>query len=146
MIGATTGFVIGVTSAGSGTLIAIMLIALFRLSPRRVVGTDIFHAAVLLWAASIAHIIFGNVDFALAGSILIGSVPGVLLGAQLSSKAPTGLLRIALGVVLVASGITLTAKGDISVVPPAAAVTALLFGAFLATSAYIRRTRVPQPS
>ena len=146
VIGATTGFVIGVTSAGSGTLIAIMLIALFRLSPRRVVGTDIFHAAVLLWAASFAHIIAGNVDFSLAGSILIGSIPGVLIGSQLSGKAPVGLLRVALGVVLVASGVTLAAKGDTSVVPGAAAVTAVLFGAFLAAQYYVRRSRVPQPS
>ena len=53
--GLTTGFVIGLTSAGSGTLIAIILIAVFRLTPQRVVGTDIFHAAVLLWAAGAAH-------------------------------------------------------------------------------------------
>ncbi len=65
--GATTGFVIGLTSAGSGTLIAISLIAIFRLTPQRVVGTDVFHAAVLLWAAGIAHWIGGNIDFALAG-------------------------------------------------------------------------------
>src|SRR6476619_3596761 len=57
LIGATTGFVIGITSAGSGTVIAILLITVFRLTPRRVVGTDIFHAAILLWAAGIAHII-----------------------------------------------------------------------------------------
>ena len=68
--GVTTGFVIGLTSAGSGTLIAIILIAVFRLTPQRVVGTDIFHAAVLLWAAGIAHWVGGNVDFGLAGNIL----------------------------------------------------------------------------
>ena len=66
--GVTTGFVIGLTSAGSGTLIAIILIAVFRLTPQRVVGTDIFHAAVLLWAAGIAHWVSGNVDFGLAGN------------------------------------------------------------------------------
>ena len=59
----TCGFVIGLTSAGSGTLIAIALIAIFRLTPQRVVGTDIFHAAVLLWAAGAAHWIGGNIDF-----------------------------------------------------------------------------------
>ena len=75
--GMTTGFVIGLTSAGSGTLIAIALIAIFRLTPQRVVGTDVFHAAVLLWAAGIAHWIGGNIDFLLAGTILVGSIPGV---------------------------------------------------------------------
>ena len=98
--GMTTGFVIGLTSAGSGTLIAIALIAIFRLTPQRVVGTDIFHAAVLLWAAGIAHWIGGNVDFVLAGTILVGSIPGVILGTNLSVKAPQKFLRYALAIVL----------------------------------------------
>ena len=68
--GVITGFVIGLTSAGSGTLIAIALIAIFRLTPQRVVGTDVFHAAVLLWAAGAAHWVGGNIDFLLAGTIL----------------------------------------------------------------------------
>ena len=76
LIGATTGFVIGITSAGSGTVIAILLIAVYRLAPKKVVGTDVFHAAILLWAAGIAHWVGGNVDFVLAGNILIGSIPG----------------------------------------------------------------------
>ncbi|HEX6987286.1 MAG TPA: sulfite exporter TauE/SafE family protein, partial [Planctomycetaceae bacterium] len=91
--GVTTGFVIGMTSAGSGTLIAIILIAVFRLTPQRVVGTDIFHAAVLLWAAGIAHWVTGNVDFGLAGNILLGSVPGVLIGGRLAFKSGKNLLR-----------------------------------------------------
>ena len=74
-IGATTGFVIGITSAGSGTVIAILLIAVFRLTPNKVVGTDVFHAAILLWAAGVAHWVGGNVDFVLAGNILLGIGP-----------------------------------------------------------------------
>jgi uncharacterized protein len=61
-LGASVGFVLGVTSAGSGALIAVGLILLFRLSPQRVVGTDVFHAAILLWAAGLAHVSAGNVD------------------------------------------------------------------------------------
>ena len=98
--GITTGFVIGLTSAGSGTLIAISLIAIFRLTPQRVVGTDVFHAAVLLWAAGIAHWIGGNIDFLLAGTILVGSIPGVLIGTGWAVKAPQTFLRYALAVVL----------------------------------------------
>ena len=98
--GIVTGFVIGLTSAGSGTLIAIALIAIFRLTPQRVVGTDVFHAAILLWAAGIAHWVGGNVDFLLAGTILVGSIPGVIVGANLSVKAPQKFLRYALAVVL----------------------------------------------
>jgi len=92
-IGATTGFVIGLSSAGSGTLIGIMLIAVYRLTPRKVVGTDVVHAALLLWAASIAHMFSGNVDFPLAVNIMIGSVPGVILGSNLSVNVPQGLGR-----------------------------------------------------
>ena len=67
VLGLCVGFVLGVTSAGSGALIAVGLILLFRLSPQRVVGTDVFHAAILLWAAGLAHVTAGNVDFGLAG-------------------------------------------------------------------------------
>jgi uncharacterized protein len=108
--GAVTGFVIGLTSAGSGTLVGIALIAIFRLTPQRVVGTDIFHAAVLLWAAGIAHWIGGNVDLGLAANILIGSVPGVLIGSHYAVRVPQAAIRNALGVVLIASAITLLAK------------------------------------
>lgn len=121
-IGVTTGFVIGITSAGSGTVIAILLIAVYRLVPRKVVGTDVFHAAILLWAAGLAHWVGGNVDFALAGNILLGSVPGVIVGSHFAARAPSGLLRSALGAVLVAAGIVTAKEGDPMVWPIAAAV------------------------
>jgi uncharacterized membrane protein YfcA len=131
--GVTCGFVIGLTSAGSGTLIAIALIAIFQLTPRRVVGTDVFHAAVLLWAAGVAHWVGGNIDFGLAGNILVGSIPGVILGANLSVKAPQAFLRVALGVVLIASGTTLVLKeGDPGVVVPAVGIATLMMGALFA--------------
>src|SRR5687768_10865971 len=138
--GITCGFVIGLTSAGSGTLIAIALIAIFQLTPQRVVGTDIFHAAVLLWAAGIAHWVGGNIDFGLAGNILIGSIPGVLVGGALSVKAKTGFLRTALAVVLIASGTMLIVKeGEPSVVVPAIAIAALMVGALFAAQAITQR-------
>jgi uncharacterized membrane protein YfcA len=127
-IGATTGFVIGITSAGSGTVIAILLISVYRLTPRRVVGTDVFHAAILLWAAGIAHWVGGNVDFMLAGNILLGSVPGVIVGSHYAARAPTSFLRTALGVVLIASGIVTVQKGDPVVWPIAAVVAGIGLG------------------
>jgi hypothetical protein len=97
-----------------------------------VVGTDIFHAAVLLWAAGIAHWIGGNVDMGLAANILVGSVPGVLLGSNLAVKAPQNFLRPALGVVLCASSVTLLLKyGTTNVVVPALAVATLAIGSLL---------------
>ena len=130
-IGATTGFVIGITSAGSGTVIAILLIAVFRLTPRRVVGTDIFHAAILLWAAGLAHWVGGNVDLGLAGNILIGSVPGVVIGSALSGRAPQAFLRTALGLVLMGSGIVSILKGDPNVWPLSAGIAGIGFAAVL---------------
>jgi len=141
VIGATTGFVIGITSAGSGTVIAILLITVFRLTPRRVVGTDIFHAAILLWAAGIAHIIGGNVDFGLAGNILLGSVPGVVVGSALSSRAPTGFIRTALGLVLLGSGIVTIQKGDPNVWPIAAAVAGIGLSLVIAAPRWLTRRR-----
>jgi uncharacterized protein len=129
--GVVTGFVIGLTSAGSGTLIAIALIAIFRLTPQRVVGTDIFHAAVLLWAAGAAHWVGGNIDFGLAGNILLGSVPGVLIGTKLSVKAPQAFLRGALGVVLIASGTTLVVKEGAAGIVPALIVGGMMIGLLL---------------
>jgi uncharacterized protein len=141
VIGATTGFVIGITSAGSGTVIAILLIAVYRLAPKRVVGTDVFHAAILLWAAGIAHWVGGNVDFVLAANILLGSIPGVVIGASLSDRAPQGFLRSALGLVLIGSGIVTVQKGDPDVWPIAAAIAAIGLAAILYAPHWLNRRR-----
>ena len=140
--GVSCGFIIGLTSAGSGTLIAIILIAVFRLMPQRVVGTDIFHAAVLLWAAGAAHWIGGNVDFGLAGNILIGSIPGVLVGGRLALKTGKNVLRGLLSVVLIASGTVLMLKGDATVVVITATTVSLFFGIVFT---YILRREVKLP-
>jgi uncharacterized protein len=113
-LGASIGFVLGVTSAGSGTLIAVGLIVGFRLTPHLVVGTDVVHAAILLWVASIAHLVSGNVDLALTGTILIGSIPGVWIGANLSTRLPADVLRPALAIVLIASGLALLSKAGLA--------------------------------
>jgi uncharacterized membrane protein YfcA len=113
--GLLIGFVLSVTSAGSGSLIAVVLIAWFRLTPRRVVGTDVFHAAILLWVAGLAHLFDGNVDLGLAGNILIGSVPGVWIGARWSQRLPNDALRPALGIVLLASGLALLSKAGVGI-------------------------------
>jgi len=119
--GLIVGFVLGLTSAGSGAVLALLLIAVFQLAPHRVVGTDVFHAALLLWAASIANIILGNVDFALAGLLLIGSIPGVLVGTKISVKLPALALRCALAGVLLAAAGSLAVKAGLPL-PPAGLV------------------------
>ncbi|HEX2413663.1 MAG TPA: sulfite exporter TauE/SafE family protein, partial [Thermoleophilaceae bacterium] len=115
VLGVCVGFVLGITSAGSGALIAVGLILLFRLSPTRVVGTDVFHAAILLWAAGLAHIVAGNVDFFLAANILIGSVPGVWLGSHWSVRVQPGVLRATLALVLIGAGLALLIKAGLDV-------------------------------
>ncbi len=111
--GVIVGFVLGLTSAGSGALIAVALIIGYRLTPRRVVGTDVFHAALLLWVASIAHFISGNVDLLLALNIMLGSIPGVWIGSGLATTLPEGVLRPALGLVLLAAGLALLNKAGL---------------------------------
>jgi len=112
-LGGSVGLVLGITSAGSGTLIGIGLILGFRLSPHRVVGTDVAHAAVLLWVAAAAHLVPGNIDFGLAGTILIGSLPGVWIGTNLATRVPRNALRAALGIVLLASALALLSKAGL---------------------------------
>jgi hypothetical protein len=106
-----------VTSAGSGSLIAVGLIMCFRMAPRKVVGTDMFHASVLLWAASLAHLVAGNIDFALAGTILIGSLPGVWIGAEIMPRVPVSALRASLALVLLASALGLISKAGANLSP-----------------------------
>ena len=130
-IGLVLGFILGLTSVGSGALIGLALILVFKLTPHRVVGTDVFHAAVLLWVAGFAHFVSGNVDLVLMGTILIGSLPGVWIGAGLLTRVPANGLRPALGCVLLGSALGVASKGGVEVpvglivgLPAAAAVFA----------------------
>jgi uncharacterized membrane protein YfcA len=130
VIGFVLGFLVGMTSVGSGALIGLALILVFRLTPHRVVGTDVFHAAILLWAAGVAHWISGSVDFVLMGNILIGSLPGVLIGTHLITKVPAAGLRPALGCVLIGSALGVLSKAGADVpawaIPGIPALTGLL--------------------
>lgn len=139
--GALVGFVLGLTSAGSGALIAVSLILLFRLTPHRVVGTDVFHAAILLWAAGIAHFVSGNVDLVMAGSIMVGSLPGVWLGSHLAMRLPPEGLRPALGIVLLGAGLAVLTKAGIAV-PPIVIVGVPAVLAVLAWLLHLRRSRI----
>lgn len=108
--GAVLGLILGLTSVGSGALVAPVLILVFGLTPMRVVGTDVAHAAMLLWAAGLGHLVAGNIDFGLMGNILLGSLPGVWVGASLVPRLPSDGLRWVLVCVLVASSIGVLSK------------------------------------
>jgi uncharacterized membrane protein YfcA len=111
LLGVCTGFIIGFTSVGSGTLLAVFLILFYPLTTDRIIGTDIFHAMILLVVTGLAQIGVGNVDLWMVASLLMGSIPGVLLGSQLTVKAPTRVLRTILAAVLFLSGLALLFKG-----------------------------------
>jgi uncharacterized protein len=113
-IGAVLGLLLGLTSVGSGALIGLALILVFRLTPHRVVGTDVFHAAIVLWAAGLAQLVAGNVDFGLMATILVGSLPGVLIGTALIGRVPAAALRPALGCVLLGSALGVFSKAGVA--------------------------------
>jgi uncharacterized membrane protein YfcA len=106
-VGAVFGFIVGLTSIGSGSLFAIALLYLFRLSGAELVGTDIAHALILASAAGILHAGFGNVDYLLTLQLLAGSIPGVLLGSRLSARVPSKPLRTIMSVLILVSGLKL---------------------------------------
>jgi uncharacterized membrane protein YfcA len=103
-IGLLAGFLVGMTSVGSGSIIMMLLLAFYSFSPRVMVGTDIVHAVILTGVTSLLHFRLGNVDPYLVGPLLIGSIPGGLVGSHLSTRLPVLWLRRLLCAVLMATG------------------------------------------
>ncbi len=145
-LGFVLGAILGLTSVGSGALISVALIVLFRLTPRRVVGTDVVHAALLLWVAGVAHAISGNVDWGLMGNILIGSIPGVWIGAHFIDRVPAGALRVTLGAVLLGSALALVDKTGHHVPIGAILGAPMLVGAIGYAAHRVHRTLTPGPA
>ena len=107
-IGVVGGVAVGLTSAGSGTLVIVCLLLCYpTLSPRTLVGTDLAQAIPLVGSAAVAHLLFGDVRFALTGQLLVGALPGVLAGALVSARAVTALLKPVLALVLTFSAVKL---------------------------------------
>ncbi len=113
LLGMVGGLVVGMTSVGSGSLIIVVLLALYpALSAAGLVGTDLVQAVPLVASAAIGHLLFGDIRFDLTAALLIGCIPGVYVGARLSSRAPGGLVRRALALVLMASALKLLDISD----------------------------------
>jgi hypothetical protein len=100
-VGAALGCLVGLTSVSSGSMFALVLIAFFRLDPRKLVGTDISQAAILLTFTSLGHLTLGTVNWGLVVPIWLGTVPGVLVGARLCKSVPQHALRLVIYAVLV---------------------------------------------
>src|SRR5690242_10081190 len=126
LLGAAGGLVVGLTSVGSGSLIIVVLLAMYpKLRANDLVGTDLVQAIPLVAAAALGHALFGDLKLDLAAAVLIGSVPGVLLGSRLSSRAPAGVVRVALVAVLLASAVKLSgAPGWLVIAVPGAVIVA----------------------
>jgi len=108
LIGAVGGLVVGMTSVGSGSLIIIALLVLYpALRANQLVGTDLVQAVPLVAAAALGHLLYGDFKLGVTASLLVGCLPGVYIGARFSAQAPGGLVRRALALVLLASGLKL---------------------------------------
>ncbi len=105
--GAIVGALVGFTSVGSGALLVPFLICVYPLSPARVVGTDVFHAAILVSITGLAHAQGGAVDWQLAATLLAGSIPGVTLGTWIAPRATVSVLRAGLASLLLITGVSL---------------------------------------
>jgi uncharacterized membrane protein YfcA len=142
LLGAAGGLVVGLTSVGSGSLIIVILLALYpTLRANDLVGTDLVQAIPLVTAAALGHALFGDLHLDIAGAVLLGSVPGVLLGARMSARAPAGAVRAALVVVLLASALKLFGLSG-TVVITVAVVAATAFAAEAARRRWVARRDV----
>jgi len=106
-IGAVFGFIVGLTSVGSGTFFGLVMVMVYPLTVPKIVGTDIFHASALLWVAGIGHLVQGNVDLRAMLWLLLGSVPGIWIASRFTVRLPDDALRLGLAGVLALSGVKL---------------------------------------
>jgi uncharacterized membrane protein YfcA len=104
LIGLVAGFLVGITSVGSGSIVMMMMLLFFSFQPKVMVGTDIVHALLLTGVTSLLHMFARNVDFNLVGALVLGSIPGGLFGSYLSTRVPVPWLRRILCAVLLATG------------------------------------------
>ncbi|HET7480490.1 MAG TPA: sulfite exporter TauE/SafE family protein [Rubrobacteraceae bacterium] len=104
LFGAFGGYLVGLTSIGSGSVMAVILLLLYPIAPAVIVGTDVTHAMVLSFVVGIAHMTQGNVNFGLAGTLLIGGIPGVLVGSRLAPWIPGRPLKLILACMLIFVG------------------------------------------
>jgi uncharacterized protein len=127
LLGAAAGFIVGITSVGSGSIVIVVLLMIYPgLKASSLVGTDLTQAIPLVGAAALGHVLFGSFSAPITVSLLLGAIPGAFIGAQISSRAPGGVIRRALAVLLLASGLRLLGLATELVL--LAAVAALVLG------------------
>lgn len=139
-IGVLGGFVVGLTSVGSGSIMIVCLMLLYpMLSSRETVGTDLVQAVPLVGAAALGHLLFGEFHLGLTASVLVGALPGVWAGAHISSRAGDHYIRPVLVAVLVVIGLKLLDVPN----PALLAVTVTALAALVAWFVVSARRTVP---
>jgi uncharacterized membrane protein YfcA len=130
ILGAVAGLLVGMTSVGAGSIVIVVLLLLYpALKASQLVGTDLVQAVPLVAAASLGHLLYGDFELGLTTSLLIGAIPGAWFGAHISSRAPGGIIRRALAILLLASALKLLGASMEVVV--GAAIAALVGGNLL---------------
>jgi len=143
-IGFFGGFIVGLTSVGTGVFFGLTMLIVFPLRAAKIVGTDIFHAAALLWVAGMGHFLAGNVDMRTVGWLALGSVPGVLIASQYTVRVPERVMRLVLASVLLLSGIKLLDfSGANWAIATGAVIAVACFGAWALIGR--RAPRQPRP-
>ena len=138
-IGAIGGFIVGLTSVGSGSLMIVLLLFLYpMLGANQLVGTDLTQAVPLTLAAALGALAFGHVEFGVTASIVIGSVPAVLVGSLISSRAPDRYIRPVITFVIFASGLKYVGLGTTAL---GWTLGAVLLGAAVYWLAWVRPRR-----
>jgi hypothetical protein len=140
-LGACGGFIVGLTSVGSGTFFALIMILVFPLTAAKIVGTDIWHAAALLWVAGVSHLLHGNVDLGAMGWLLLGSIPGILITSRMTIHFPERTLRVALATTLAVSGVKLTDLPNTNVLM----IVTLVVGLVILGYVEMQRRNAPVP-
>ena len=134
LLGAGAGFMVGLTSVGAGSIVVVVLLMLYPgLQASALVGTDLVQAIPMVGSAVAGHLVFGSFSMTIASSLLLGAVPGAWLGAQASTRAPGGIIRRVLAVVLLASSLKLLGvpNGLVLLSAAAALVGGSLFWIFI---------------
>jgi uncharacterized protein len=145
IIGMVGGVIVGMTSVGSGSLMIVLLLFLYpTISASRLVGTDLTQAVPLTFAAALGALIFGHVQFGVTASIVIGSVPAVLIGSMLSSRAPDRYLRPIITFVIFASGLKYAGVGTTALGWTLAAVLLVVAAVWLAVARPWREREQPE--
>src|SRR5215470_9565980 len=146
-IGMIGGLIVGLTSVGSGSLMIVLLLFVYpMISAGRLVGTDLTQAVPLTLAAAIGALIFGHVDFGVTASLIIGSVPAVLVGSMFSSRAPDRYVRPVIAFAIFASGLKYVGLGTTALGWTLASVIAAALGGWLAVAVVRRRAKASVPA